>query len=114
MQLAILSGVYWTGTKLAEWSGLPIPGSVMGVMLLFLLLLVGVIKLEQVEEVADVLLKNLMFFFVPVAVGVMNAADFLEQGPLLLSALFIGTLVPLWVTGALTQFLRKRQHECKR
>jgi holin-like protein len=113
-QLAILGGVFWLGTEISERSGLPIPGSVLGVVILFFLLLSGLIKLKHVEEVADILLKHLMFFFIPISVGLMNAADiFLEHGWILLLAIIISALTTLWVTGNVTQLLRKRQGECK-
>jgi len=113
-QLAILSGVFWAGTQIAERSGLPIPGSVIGVVLLFLLLLSGVIKLKHVEEVADYLLKHLVFFFIPIAVALMNTADiFLENGWILAIAIFFGAIFPFWVTGHITQMLRRRRGECR-
>ena len=113
-QLALLSGVFWAGTQSAERSGLPIPGSVIGVLLLFFLLLSGLVKLSYVEEVADYLLKHLVFFFVPIAVALMNTADvFLANGWILAIAIFFGIVVPLWVTGRITQMLRRRRGECR-
>jgi len=113
-QLSILAGIFWSGTHIAAWSGLPIPGSVLGVIMLFFLLLSGVIKLEYVEEVADFLLKHLMFFFVPIAVGLMDTAEiFMEHGWALALAIVIGGLVPFWITGNITQTLRRKQAECK-
>ena len=113
-QLAILSSVFWAGTQIAERSGLPIPGSVVGVMLLLFLLLSGVIKLKHVEEVADYLLKHLVFFFIPIAFALMNTADiFLENGWILAIAIFIGAIFPFWVTGHITQMLRRRRGECR-
>ena len=113
-QLSILCGIFWTSTQIAAGSGLPIPGSVLGVIMLFFLLLSGVMKLEYVEEVADFLLRHLMFFFVPIAVGLMDTAEiFLDNGWTLVLAIVIGAIVPFWVTGNITQVLRRRRAECK-
>ncbi|MDR3563741.1 MAG: CidA/LrgA family protein [Negativicutes bacterium] len=113
-QLALLGGVYWAGTQIAERSGLPIPGSVLGVILLFFLLLSGIVKLEYVEEVADFLLKHLTFFFVPIAVGLMTTADiFLANGWVLVVAILVGGAVPFWAVGIIAQALRRRRGECK-
>ena len=113
-QLAILSGIFWAGTLIAEYSGLPVPGSVLGVMMLFFLLLSGLIKLEYVEEVADYLLKHLVFFFIPITTALMNASDvFLTNGLILAVAIVSGAVLPFWITGHVTQMLRKRQGECK-
>ena len=113
-QLAILSGIYWAGNQIAANSQLPIPGSVLGVMLLFILLFIGVIKLEQVAEVADFLLKHLIFFFVPIAVGLMASAEiFLNSGWLLVTAIIIGAAIPFFAVGTMTQLLRRRRGQCK-
>ena len=113
-QLAILGGIYWTGNQIAAISGLPIPGSVLGVVLLFVLLFAGAIKLEHVAEVSDFLLKHLIFFFVPIAVGLMTSAEiFLENGWILVVAIIIGAAIPFFAVGTLTQMLRRRRGECK-
>ena len=113
-QLLILCGVFWTGSQLAEWSGLPVPGSVVGVVLLFFLLLFGVIQLEYVEEVADYLLKHLVLFFIPIAAALMDTADiFRENGWTLAVVIIIGVILPLWAAGTVTQMIRRRCHECK-
>jgi holin-like protein len=86
---------------------------VLGVVVLFLLLSFGVVRLEHVEEVADYLLKHLMFFFVPVAVGLMTSAEvFLENGWVLAVAILIGAAAPCWSVGIITQTLRRRRGEC--
>ncbi|MFC0214589.1 CidA/LrgA family holin-like protein [Paenibacillus chartarius] len=50
---------------------LPIPGSIIGMLLVFVLLLLGVIKLEWVEAGAAWLLAEMLLFFIPSAVGVL-------------------------------------------
>ena len=113
-QLAILVAVYWSGNQLAAVSGLPIPGSVLGVVILFTLLATNIIKLEQVSAAADFLLKHLMFFFVPIAAGLMTSANiFLESGWTLIIALVAGAAVPFWAVGFITQILRRRRGACK-
>ena len=112
--MLILSGVSWTGSQLAEWSGLPVPGSVVGVVLLFFLLLSGVIQLEYVEEVADYLLKHLVLFFIPIAAALMDTANvFRENSWILAVTIMIGVILPLWMAGAVAQMIRRRCHECK-
>ena len=50
-------------------------------VLLFLLLCTGALKLRQIEDAAELLTKNMAFFFIPAGVGI------LEQLPLLLENL---------------------------
>ena len=49
-----------------------IPGSVAGMLLLFLSLITGVVKQDSVREVALFLTGNMTVFFLPAMVGIMN------------------------------------------
>lgn len=49
-----------------------IPGSVIGLVLLFLALQLNVLKVEQVDEVGTWLTNNMGIFFVPAGVGLMT------------------------------------------
>jgi holin-like protein len=71
-QLALLWGLYLLSDSLVALTDLPVPGNVLGIVILFSLLCLGVIRIEQVEEVADFLLKHLMFFFIPIVAGLME------------------------------------------
>jgi len=53
----------------------PFPGSVIALILLFLLLLFKVIKPQQINIVADFLLKNMAFVFVPSTVSIIAYLD---------------------------------------
>lgn len=107
--------VYWLGNQLSLVSGLPIPGNVFGMVLLFLLLLTGIVKLHYIQDAADFLLKHMLFLFVPIAVGLMNwGAVFYEYGIILALALIAGAVLPLFTVGVLVQALRKEGSRCSR
>lgn len=53
-------------------SFIAIPGSVIGLVLLFLALQLNVLKVEQVDEVGTWLTSNMGIFFVPAGVGLMT------------------------------------------
>lgn len=53
-------------------SFIAIPGSVIGLVLLFLALQLNVLKVEQVDEVGTWLTNNMGIFFVPAGVGLMT------------------------------------------
>ncbi|SMC50747.1 CidA/LrgA family protein [Sporomusa malonica] len=112
-QGVLLWMVYWLGNQISLVSGLPIPGNVFGMMLLFVLLLFGVIKLHYIQDAADFLLKHMLFLFIPIAVGLMNwGAVFYEYGIILALALVAGAVFPLFAVGVLTQALHKGDKEC--
>ena len=72
LQIVVLSLLYFGCDKLARaWSS-PIPGGVLGAIVLAALLLSDVLPLRWLEEGADLLLKNLGLFFVPAAVVAMQ------------------------------------------
>lgn len=103
-QAGLLWLVYQASNLLAEASGLPIPGNVIGVALLFTLLCTGVVKLRHVELAADFLLKHLVFFFAAVAVGLMEWWQvFVDYGLTLLAAITVSAVLPLLAVGHLFQ-----------
>ena len=80
-----------------------IPGSVLGMILLFLALFFKILKPEYVKDTATVITKNMAVFFVPVAVGLMAYGDILSHSLLaIVFAIAISTVLTI-VTVALVQ-----------
>ncbi len=112
-QLTVLWVIYWLGNQITAITGLPIPGTVFGMVLLFFLLLAGVVKLTYIQEAADFLLKHMLFFFIPIAVGLMDwGAVFYEDGLVLTLALVAGAVLPFFTVGILAQLLHKGAKKC--
>lgn len=87
---------------------LPIPGSIIGMFLLFLLLESGIIRLSWVEAGASWLLAELLLFFIPSAIGVMNYFKVLEaDGIQVLAVVLIGTFAVMASSGVLTGLIYK-------
>ncbi|MFV2049571.1 MULTISPECIES: CidA/LrgA family protein [Bacillaceae] len=111
-QLVILWGINQLGYFIVSWTKLPLPGNVMGMLILIILLGTGIFPLSLIEKAATFLIKHLAFFFIPIAVGLIQFGDlFLEYGILLGIAITISALVGIYVTGFVTQFLSKRKGE---
>lgn len=107
-QLGILWGVYFACNRLVAWTGWPIPANALGVVVLFGLLCLGVVRLDQVERVADFLLRHLVFFFIPIAVGLMDWGEvFARYGLVLVVAILVSSLLPFLAVGFLTLFLHR-------
>jgi holin-like protein len=85
---------------------LPVPGPVIGMLLLFLTLLVRGSVLESVRETAQGLLQHLSLLFVPAGVGVMIhfSRVFDEWLPILVS-LVVSTVLTIAVTALTLRFL---------
>lgn len=80
-----------------------IPGSVLGMVLLFLSLFFKILSPEKVKNTATVITKNMAVFFVPAAVGLMSYADLLSNSLLAITlAIGVSTILTV-VTVALVQ-----------
>ncbi|QFT90251.1 Holin-like protein CidA [Bacillus sp. THAF10] len=104
-QTLILYIFYKLGLFIKEGLDLPIPGSIIGLILLLSLLLTGVMKEKALEDGAGFLLLYLPLFFVPATVGVMDYFGFLTSsaGMMMLGALFIGTLLVMLSSALVSQ-----------
>jgi holin-like protein len=110
LQLFVLFLINKAGFFLVKFTHLPIPGNVMGMIILFLLLCSGVIRLQWVDDVSSFLIKHLSFFFIPVSVGLMTLVPvFIKSGLPLLVVLIISTLAGIVVSGSLSQALVTRK-----
>ncbi len=80
-------------------TGLPVPGPVLGMLLLLLWLFARGGVSEEVGRTADTLLANLSLLFVPAGVGVLVHWERVRgQWVAIAAALILGTLIALAVT----------------
>ncbi|MBQ3058912.1 MAG: CidA/LrgA family protein [Desulfovibrio sp.] len=108
-QLGALAAFAWTADQVVKICGLPIPGNVLGIIVLFTLLCTGIVKESHISAAAGFLLRHLVFFFVPVAVGLMNwGGVFYDYGWALLAAIVVSAALPLLVVSKLARALRHR------
>jgi putative effector of murein hydrolase LrgA (UPF0299 family) len=98
------------GEAFVRGLGLPVPGPVIGLMILLALLLVrdrfallarGPLQGDGVESASRGLLANLSLLFVPAGVGVVQKLDLIvDHGIAFLGVLVISVLITLLVTVA--------------
>ena len=109
LQLALILGICYVGELIHDYTGIPIPGNILGMLILLLLLCLKVIKLEQIREVSEFFLKRLAFFFLPPAIGLMLVGDDVKsQWPLLLILCIVLTIVTMAATGWTVQLFSKK------
>lgn len=110
LQILFLLLINEVGYFIVKTFQLPIPGNILGMILLFILLLTGVVKLEWIDKASSLLIKHLAFFFIPIAVGLMNFGPlFLERGISFLIIIVGSIIIGMFVTGAVSQQLIKRR-----
>lgn len=96
------------GEALVFVLGLPIPGPVVGMLLLFLVLLYSPKLLAMVETTSNELLRHLALLFVPAGVGIIVSANSLEgQWVAVISSVLISTIATLVLTAAVMQFVTR-------
>lgn len=109
-QLAIILGFFYAGEALTLITGLPIPGSVTGMVLLLAALISGKVRVEMLQETADFFLGNLTLLFIPAVIGLMNSYELLKAHVLaILVIVFAGTIFTIVVTGLVVQALIQRR-----
>ncbi len=97
------------GEVLVRSLGVPFPGPVLGMVLLFGGLLVVKTPTLVLEETADTLLRNLSLLFVPAAVGVIQHGAVLKaHGMAIVLALLLSTVATLVVTAVVFAAVSRR------
>ncbi|MCI7107750.1 MAG: CidA/LrgA family protein [Lachnospiraceae bacterium] len=94
----------FVGELLHELIPLQIPASIYGLVLLFIALLAGWIRLSQVKEAAKFLIEIMPLMFIPAGVGLLESWGVLK--PILLPVcviMVISTILVLGISGVVTQ-----------
>ncbi|HEY8026209.1 MAG TPA: CidA/LrgA family protein [Burkholderiaceae bacterium] len=98
------------GEGLVFLLGLPVPGPVAGMLLLFGALIVSPKLLEQIEATGTELLRHLSLLFVPAGVGIFASASSLNGHWLaIIISVAISTILTLTATSLVTRALMSRQ-----
>lgn len=100
-QLSLILVIWAVGEYISHFISkiVAIPGSIIGMILLFLLLQFKLIRVEQIKEVSNFFLDNLAFFFVPAGVSLITSLDIIKENALILIAIIvITTAIVMYVT----------------
>lgn len=106
LQLLIIFGFSFIGNVISNVFRLPVPGSILGMILLFLALQFKLLEFRHVDEAGSFLINNMTILFLPAGVGIMAKwnliSHFWEQillivvGALIINMLILGKLVE-WI-----------------
>lgn len=107
LQFGVLFVFLVLGELVVKFTGVPVPSSIIGMVLLCAGLKCGVVKLEWVDRLSSFLVHNLGFFFVPAGIGLMNCLGLIaDQWVPIVCATVISTVVIISVTGWVHQWTR--------
>lgn len=113
-QFGIILGVTCAGELMKYFIPLPIPGSIYGLLLMFVLLFTKMIKVEQVKDVGEFLIEIMPLMFIPAGVGLMASWGELQGFLVPLLVITVATtFIVIFVTGKVTDFMMDRKEKNK-
>lgn len=111
-QIALLFLLSWIMNQLVALLHLKIPGSILGMVVVFILLQMKIIRIEWFDLGAKWLLADLLLFFIPSSVGIIQYTNvFANSGLPILVVVLLSTFVVMAVTGILAEVIMKRKKE---
>lgn len=110
LQIIILYMYSLLGTMIVQTLHIKFPGSIVGLILLFISLYVKIIPVSLIRDGAGFLLGVLPLFFIPATVGVMKYAELLSiHGLLLILSVIVSTVLTIGISGRVCQFLENKE-----
>lgn len=102
----------FAGNGLAALLPITIPGSILGMLVLFTLLTVQIIPVKWVKPGCHIIIRNMALLFVPISVGVMSYTDILtaQFGPIVVSCI-VSTILVIVIVGVGSQRLHAEPGE---
>ncbi|WP_245982810.1 CidA/LrgA family protein [Trinickia fusca] len=101
-QSALLGALWWMADFAARHFALPVPGSVLGLAALLALLVTGGVAPRWVKAGADWLLSNMLLFFIPAAVAVVQYGGLFKTDGWRLALVVVTGTLTVMVAVALT------------
>lgn len=99
LQLLLYIGLFIASDRLVSWLHLPLPANVVGMVLLLALIVTRIVPLRWVKAGASWLLAEMLLFFIPAVVAVVNYSDLLRsEGWRICLVIALSTLLVLAAT----------------
>ncbi len=105
---------YLLGLGVSLLIGGIIPGSVLGMVLLFMALAFGWLPVQRIERIAELMLDNMILFFLPAAVGLITSVGLISANLVaILVAATVSTVLIVAVVAGTQQRLEIRKRKRK-
>ncbi|WP_049476656.1 CidA/LrgA family protein [Streptococcus constellatus] len=111
VQLMIIFSISLIGEGISYLFHLPIPGSIIGLIFLFLALQFKMLRLRHVSVVGNFLLANMTILFLPPAVGIMDKFHVIAPYLLPIVLIIVGAIVINVIVIAVVVHLIKNRFE---
>ncbi|MDU2307885.1 MAG: CidA/LrgA family protein [Staphylococcus epidermidis] len=114
LQLALIMLITFIGTEVQKLLHIPLAGSIVGLMLFFLLLQFKIVPESWINVGADFLLKTMVFFFIPSVVGIMDVASNITMNYILFFiVIIIGTCLVALSSGYIAEKMLEKNNTRK-
>ncbi|MDX5701912.1 CidA/LrgA family protein [Clostridioides difficile] len=113
-QLVIILSIWVIGEYISSFIQgiILIPGSIVGMLLLFLLLQFKVLDLSSIENVSGFFLDNMAIFFIPAGVSLIKSLDLIREHVLvLLLVICLSTLIVMYTNGIIVENMINSKEE---
>ena len=109
VQLMIIFMISLVGEGISSVFHLPVPGSIIGLVLLFLALQFKLLRLRHISMVGNFLLANMTILFLPPAVGIMDKFQVIAHYLLPIILIILGAIVlNVCVIAVVVQLIKTR------
>ena len=105
-EFMIIFLINYVGILLSKILHLPLPGTIVSLLLLFLMLQFKVLKLEKIENAGNFLLLNMTIFFMPPTVKIIDSYELLEKDLFkIIVIIIVSTFLTMGITGKVVQLM---------
>ena len=109
VQLMIIFMISLVGEGISSVFHLPVPGSIIGLVLLFLALQFKLLRLRHISMVGNFLVANMTILFLPPAVGIMDKFQVIAPYLLPIILIVLGAIVlNVCVIAVVVQLIKTR------
>lgn len=113
-QIVILYGFYYIGVFIVKFTGLPLPASIIGLLVLFIVLQLKWIKVEMIQRGAGFLIGFMTLFFIPPIIGIIDYPQLLSvDGIILMATVVFSTMFAIYITSIVSQKIEKKEQVLK-
>ena len=107
LQLLIIFGFSFIGNVISNVFRLPVPGSILGMILLFLALQFKILEFRHVDEAGSFLINNMTILFLPAGVGIMAKWNLISHFWAQILLIVVGALIKnMLILGKLVEWIK--------
>ena len=105
-EFMLIFTINYVGILLSKILHLPLPGTIVSLLLLFFMLQFKILKLEKIENAGNFLLLNMTIFFMPPTVKIIDSYELLEKDLFkIIVIIIVSTFLTMGITGKVVQLM---------